>query len=149
MVWQWNLAHIEAILCQVKIIFEFSKWRVIFDEVSTTFRNTLKFTINWCILLKGVVQSSANPYFQKRWFLLANTTWEWRKVENYWKKRKKNLGDFFRDDVIQERAWFRAFLIPIFKIFFRTDFKQLENQTFKISSQFSKCFWRYLKKNKG
>ena len=56
------------------------------------------------------------------------------------KKRKKNFffGDFFQYDVIQERAWFRAFLTPIFKNLFRTAFKQLENQTLKISSQFSK-----------
>ena len=95
MVWQWNLANIEAILCQVKISCEFSKWRIIFDDVSTTLRNTVKFTIFWCILLTGVVQSSPNTYFHKRWFLLANTTWKWQKVENYWKKRKKNFRGFF------------------------------------------------------
>ena len=48
------------------------------------------------------------------------------------------FGDFFRHDGIQERAWFRAFLTPIFNNFFRTAFKQLENQNLKISSQFSK-----------
>ena len=95
MVWQWNLAHNEAILCQVKINREFSKWRIIFDDVSTTLRNTVKFTIFWYILLTGVIQSSPNTYFQKRWFLLANATWKWQKVKNYWKKREKNFPGFF------------------------------------------------------
>ena len=138
MVWQWNLANIDAILCQVKINCKFSKWRIIFDEVSTTLRNTVKFTIFWYILLTGVVQSCPNNYFRKRWFLLANTTWKWQKVKSYWKKWKKIFGGFFRYDVIQERPWFRVFLTPIFNNFFRTAFKQLENQTLKISSQFSK-----------
>ena len=43
----------------------------------------------------------------------------------------KIFGDFFQDDVIQERACFRAFLTPIFKNVFRTAFKQLKNQTLK------------------
>ena len=29
MVWQWNLTHIEAISCQIKIKCEFSKWRIV------------------------------------------------------------------------------------------------------------------------
>ena len=95
MVWQWNLAHIEAILCQVKANCAFSKWRIIFDDISTKLRNTVKFTIFWYILLTGVVQSSPNTYFQKRWFLLTNTTWKWQKVKNYWKKRKKKFRGFF------------------------------------------------------
>ena len=50
------------------------------------------------------------------------------KSEKLLKKTKKKIfGDFFRYDVIQERAWFRAFLTPIFNNFFRTAFKQLEN----------------------
>ena len=53
-------------------------------------------------------------------------------------KKKFFFGDFFQYDVIQERAWFRTFLTPIFKNFFRAAFKQLDNQTLKISSQFSK-----------
>ena len=53
------------------------------------------------------------------------------------KKKKKIFGDFFRYVVIQERAWFRAFLITIFNNFFVTYFKQLDNQILKISSQFS------------
>ena len=93
MVWHWNLAHIEAILCQVKINCEFSKWRIIFHDVSTTLRQTVTFTIFWYILLTGVVQSSPNTYFQKRWFLLANTTWKWQKVKNYWKKRLHSVVD--------------------------------------------------------
>ena len=97
MVWQWNLAHIEAILCQVKISCEFSKWRIIFDDVSTTLCNTVKFTSFWYILLTDVVQSSPDTYFQKRWFLLANTTWKWQKLKNYWKKRKKNFSGIFFD----------------------------------------------------
>ena len=52
------------------------------------------------------------------------------------KNEKKIFGDFFRYDVIQKRAWFRAFQTPIFNNFFGTAFKQLENQTLKISSQF-------------
>ena len=137
MVWQWNLAHTEDILCKVKINCEFSKWWIIFDDVSTTLHNTVKFTIFWYILLTGVVQSSPNTYFQKRWLLLANTTWKWQKVRNYLKKRK-NFGNFFQYDVIEERASFMAFVTPIFNNFFGTAFKQLENQTLKISSQFGK-----------
>ena len=67
MVWQWDLAHmahIEAILCQVKINCEFWKWRIIFDDVSTTLHNAVKFTIFWYILLTGVFQSSPNTYYQ-------------------------------------------------------------------------------------
>ena len=132
--------------------WEFSKWRIISDDVSITWHNTVKFTIFWYILLTGVVQSSPNTSFQERWFLFANTTWKWQKVKNYWKKRKKkkkNFGNFFRYDVIQERARFRAFLRPISNNFFTTNFKQLENQTLKISSQFSAYFWRYFKKTEG
>ena len=44
---------------------------------------------------KSVVQSSPNTYFQKRWFLLANTTWKWQKVKTFWNKRKKNFRGFF------------------------------------------------------
>ena len=63
---------------------------------------------------------------------------EMTKSEKLLKKtRKKMFGDFFRYDVIQERAWFRAFLTPIFNHFFRTALKQSENQTLSISSQFS------------
>ena len=54
------------------------------------------------------------------------------------KKQKKIFRDFFRYDVIRERAWFKAFLTPIFNNLFRKAFKQLENQTLKISSQVSK-----------
>ena len=97
MVWQWNLAHTEAILCQVKINCEFSKWRIIFDGISTTLRNTVKFTIFWYVLLRGVVQSSPNTYFQKRSFLLANTAWKWQKVNNYWRKTNKKLSGIFFD----------------------------------------------------
>ena len=128
MVWQWNLAHIEAILCQVKISCQFFNWRIIFDDVSTTLHNTVKFTMLWYILLTSVVQSSPNTYFQKGWFLLAKTTWKWQKVKNYWKKTKKKFsGFFFWYNVIQERAWFRAFLTLILNNYFRTAFKQLEN----------------------
>ena len=64
---------------------------------------------------------------------------EMTKSEKLLKKNEQKIfWDFFRYDVIQERACFRAFLTPIFNNFFRTDFKQLENQTWKISSQFSK-----------
>ena len=45
------------------------------------------------------------------------------------KTEKKIFRDFFLYDVIQERAWFRAFLTPIFNNFFRTAFKALEKQT--------------------
>ena len=140
MVWQWNLARIESILCQVKMNCEFSKWRIVFDDVSKTLRNTVKFTIFWYTLLTGVVQSSPNTYFQKRWFLLASRTWKWQKAKNYRKKKQqqKILEDFFRYDVIQKKAWFRVFLTPIFNNIFITAFKQLQNQTLKISIQFSK-----------
>ena len=69
------------------------------------------------------------------------------KSEELLKKRKKNLGDFFKYDFIQERAWFRAFLTPILDNFFRTAFKHLENQTFKISSQFSNYFLKIVHLN--
>ena len=36
MTMEWNLAHIEAMICEVKIDCEFSKWQIIFDEASTT-----------------------------------------------------------------------------------------------------------------
>ena len=63
---------------------------------------------------------------------------EMTKSEKLLRKNEKNIfGDFFRYDVIQEKAWFRAFLTPILKSFFRTAFKQLENQTLKMSSQFN------------
>ena len=71
--------HVEAILCQVKSKCEFSKWQIIFDDISTTLRITVKFTIFLYMLLTGVVQSSRNTYFQKIWFykqILANTTWK-------------------------------------------------------------------------
>ena len=45
MVWQWNLTQIEAVICQVKINCEFSKWQIIFDGVSTTLHIIVKFTI--------------------------------------------------------------------------------------------------------
>ena len=35
----------KAMLCQVNINCEFSKWRIIYDDVSTTLRNTVEFTI--------------------------------------------------------------------------------------------------------
>ena len=95
MVWQWNLAHIEAIFCQVKINCEFSKRQIILEDVSTTMHNTVKLTIFWYILLTGMFQSSPNTYFQKRWFLLANTTWKWQKVKSYEKKTKTNFPGFF------------------------------------------------------
>ena len=69
----------------------------------------------WCHPRKDVFQSFPNTYSHKRWFLLANTTWKWQKVKNYWKKRKKLFGNFFWHDVIQESAWFRALLTSIFK----------------------------------
>ena len=127
MVWQWNLAHIEAILYRVKVNCEFSKWRIIFDDVSTTLRNTVKCTIFWYILLMGMFQSYPNTYFQQRWFLLANTAWKWQKVKNYWKKWKNIFRGFFsmwrhpREGVVQ------AFPYTYFQQFFRTAFKQLEN----------------------
>ena len=76
MAWQWNLGHIEAILCQVKYNCEFSKWWIILDGVSTTLHNTVKYFHFWYILLTGVLQSSPNTYFQKIWSLLANATWK-------------------------------------------------------------------------
>ena len=68
-----------------------------FDDVSTALRNNVKFTIFWNILLTGVVQSSPNTYFQKRWFLVANTTWKWQKVKSYWKKWQKKFSGIFFD----------------------------------------------------
>ena len=65
---------------------------------------------------KGVVQSFPNVYFQKRWFLLANTTWKWQQVKNYWKKEKKCLGGFFptwrhpRKGVVRSSIIFNNFL---------------------------------------
>ena len=104
MVWQWNVAHIEAILCQVKINCKFSKLRIIFDDVSTTLRNTVKFTIFWYILLMGVVQSCPNTYFQKRWFLLVNITWKWQKVKKLLKKTKKKFSGIFFGTTSSKKA---------------------------------------------
>ena len=57
---------------------------------------------------------------------------EMTKSEKLLKKaKKKSFRGFFQYDVIQERAWFRALLTPIFDNFFRTVFRQLESQTFK------------------
>ena len=53
------------------------------------------------------------------------------------KNEKQNFKIFFQYDVIQERAWSRTFVTPIFNNFFRTFFKFSENQALKISSQFS------------
>ena len=61
-----------------------------------------------------------------------------KSVQLLTKTKKKKFQDFYRYDVIQERAWFKAFLTPILDNFFRTTFKQSENQTLKISSQFRK-----------
>ena len=138
MIWQWKLTHIEAILCQVKINCEFSKWQIIFDDVCTTLRNTVKFTIFWYVLLTGVVQSSPNICFQKRWFLLAKTTWKWQKVKNYWKKRKKNFRGIFSIWRHPIKGADQGFPNTYFQQYFRTAFKQLKNQTLKISNQFSK-----------
>ena len=53
---------------------------------------------------------------------------EMSKSEKLLKKNEEKIfGNFFLYDVIQERAWFRAFLTPTFNKFFRTAFKQLEN----------------------
>ena len=58
-------------------------------------KNLGGFFLIWRHPRKGMVRSSPNTYFQKRWFLLANTTWKWQKVKNYSKNRKKILGIFF------------------------------------------------------
>ena len=53
---------------------------------------------------------------------------EMAKSEKLLKKNEKKIfGDFFRYNVIQERAWFRAFLTLILNNYSRTAFKQLEN----------------------
>ena len=41
-------------------------------------------------------------------------------IEKIMKNEIKIFADFFRYDVIQERAWFRAILTPIFKKIFFT-----------------------------
>ena len=85
-----------------------------------------------------MVQSSPNTYFQKMWSLLVNTTWKWQKVKKYWKKRKKSFGGF----------WLRDLLTITFNNIFRTAFKQLENHTLKISSQFEKVVLEIFKTNR-
>ena len=109
-----------------------------FDEVSTTLRNTVKFTIFWYILLTGVVQSSPNTSFQERWFLLANTTWKWQKVKNYWKKRKKKkkkFRGFFsiwrhpRKSAVQgfPKTYFQQFFYNKFQTVRKSDFKNFKS----------------------
>ena len=51
----------------------------------------------WCHPRKGVIQSSPNTYFQKRWFLLANTRWKWPKSEKLLKKTKEKFSSHFFD----------------------------------------------------
>ena len=97
-------------------------------------KNFCGFFSIWRHPRKGVVQSYLNTYFQKKNFLLANTTWKWQTVKNYWKSRKNIFGDFVQYDVVQKRAWFRAFLSPIFDNLFRTALKQSENQVSLASS---------------
>ena len=77
----------------------------------------------WRHSKKGVVESSSNAFFQKRWFLLVKTTWTDKKWKIIEKKTKKIFRKFFWFDVIQERVCFRAFLTPIFNKLFRTTFK--------------------------
>ena len=131
MVWQWNLAHIEAVLCQVKINCEFSKWRIIFDDVSTTLHNTVKFTIFLYILLMGMVQSSPNTYFQKRWVLLVNTTWKRQKVKNYWKNRKIIFGGFFSIWRHSRKGVVPGFPNPYFQQFFWNSFQTARKSDFE------------------
>ena len=49
------------------------------------------------------------------WFLLGpqhRNDKKWKIIEEI---KIKNFADFFRYDVMQERAWFRADLTPIFR----------------------------------
>ena len=55
--------------------------------------------------------------------------------EKLLKKRKKNWGGIFSDMTSSKKG--RGSELYYFQQFFRTAFKQLENQTPKISSQFS------------
>ena len=85
---------------------------------------------------KGVVQNSPNTCFQKRWFLPANTTWKWqvKKVKNYWKSQKKNFRGFFSIWRYPRKGVVQGFPNTHFQQFFKTAFKQSENQR----------YWRYL-----
>ena len=94
MVWQLSLTHNEAILCQVKINCEFSKWRIIFDDVSITLRNTVKFTIFWYTLLTGVAHLT--PIFKKMVFSSKHNM-EMTKNEKLLKKTKKKFSGIFFD----------------------------------------------------
>ena len=58
---------------------------------------------------------------------------EMTKSEKLFKKNEKQVfEDFFRYDVIQERAWFRAFLTPIFiYLFFKNSFQAVRKSDSK------------------
>ena len=69
-------------------------WKIIEKKTKKTF---VGFFSIWCHPRKGVIQSSPNTYFQKRWFLLANTRWKWPKSEKLLKKTKEKFSSHFFD----------------------------------------------------
>ena len=76
------------------------------------------------------------------WFLLVNTTWKWQNVTNYWKNRNKKFCGLFRYDVIQERAWFRAFLTLILeKMVFTSKYNMEMTKREKIIEKYEKKIW--------
>ena len=89
MVWQWTLAHIEAILCQVKIECEFSKWRILFDNVSTILHDTVKFTFDIYY----------RRYFCKEYLMAFSSkhNMEITKSEKLLKKKEKKISEIIFD----------------------------------------------------
>ena len=90
-------------------------------------KNFCGFFSIWRHLRKGMVQSYLNTYFQKKNFLLANTTWKWQTVKNYWKSRKKYFRGFCSIWRRPKKGVVQGFPNTYFQHFFRTALKQSEN----------------------
>ena len=89
------MAHIEAILWQVKINCEFSKWQIIFDDTSTTFGNSVTCTIFWQTWFRALL----TPIFKKDGFYqqTQHGNMEMTKSEKLLKKTKKQFSGIFFD----------------------------------------------------
>ena len=97
MVWQWNLAHIEAILWQVKTNREFSELWIIFDGISTTLHNTVKFTIFYIYIIDGVSVNNSkelvNSTYLQHWINILRffVVFRWCQV-NFWVSKRVFLS---------------------------------------------------------
>ena len=135
MVWQWNLARIEATISQVKINCEFSKWRIVFDDVSNTLRNTV---LNLPFLIYIIDGISVHYGCTLLMVFTSKHNMEITKSEKLLKKAKKKISGFFSIWCHPRKGVVQGFSNTYFQQFFWTAFKQSENHTLKISSQFSK-----------